>query len=198
MTDKLNNGQVDPNAKDENQAKEPDGENVDTDAQKDAAGENNDTATDDKKYSDADVDAIIEKKFAKWKAKHEKAVADAKAEAEKLAKMNADQKKDYEMEKLQAENAKLKKEAMRVELGKTATTLLKEQEIDATQDMLDFVVGEDADTTKANIEKFVAIIQSQVKAAEVKRATGETPKSYGSNQGQPEMDEIQKRIAKYK
>lgn len=198
MTDKLNNGQVDPNAKDENQAKEPDSENADTDAQKDAAGENNDTATDDKKYSDADVDAIIEKKFAKWKAKHEKAVADAKAEAEKLAKMNADQKKDYEMEKLQAENAKLKKEAMRVELGKTATTLLKEQEIDATQDMLDFVVGEDADTTKANIEKFVAIIQSQVKAAEVKRATGETPKSYGSNQGQPEMDEIQKRIAKYK
>ena len=153
---------------------------------------------DEKKYSDADVDAIIDKKFAKWKAQQEKAVADAKAEAEKLAKMNADQKKDYEMEKLQAENEKLKAEAMKVELGKTASALLKEQEIDATQDMLDFVVGKDADATKANIEKFVGIIQSQVKAAEVKRATGETPKSYGDNNGEPEMTEIQRRIAKYK
>lgn len=152
----------------------------------------------EKKYTDKDVDDIVKKKLAKWEKAKEKELADAKAESEKLAKMNADQKKDYELEKLQAENAKLKAEAVRVELGKTASTMLKEHEIDATPDMLEFVVGKDAETTKANIDKFVGIIQSQIKAAEVKRATGTTPKSYGDNNGGKELSEIDKRIAKYK
>ena len=52
----------------------------------------------EKKYSDADLNEIINQKFAKWQEKQDKAVADAKAEAEKLAKMNADQKAQYEAE----------------------------------------------------------------------------------------------------
>ena len=39
---------------------------------------------DEKKYTDADVDKIINKKFAKWKEEAEK----AEKEAEKLRKMN--------------------------------------------------------------------------------------------------------------
>ena len=45
---------------------------------------------------------------------------------DELAKMNADQKHQYEMEKLQKENAELKRSALRMELGKTATGLLKD------------------------------------------------------------------------
>lgn len=151
---------------------------------------------DDKKYSDKDVDKIVEKKFAVWKEKHEKDLKDAKDEAAKLAKMNAEQKQQYEMDKLKDENAKLKADAMKVELGRTASSLLKEKDIDATQDMLDFVVGADAEATKANIDKFVEIIEAQLKAAEAERATGKTPKKYGKGGG--EMSEIDKRIAKYK
>ena len=110
--------------------------------------------------------------------------------------MNADQKQQYEMEKLQKENEELKANAMKVELGKTATSLLKEKSIDATQDMLDFVVGADAESTKANIDKFVAIVEAQLKAAEIERATGKTPRKYG-NEGN-KMSEIDRRIAKYK
>lgn len=150
----------------------------------------------EKKYTDADVDSIVEKKFARWKEQHEKDLKDAKAEAEKLAKMNAEQKKDYEIEKIKAENAKLKAAAAKIELGKEATNILKESEIDATQDILDFVVGGDADSTKANIDKFVGIINAQVKAAEVKRATGSTPKTYGG--GNNDIDEVLKRAEKYK
>ena len=80
----------------------------------------------DKKYTDKDVDAIINKKFAKWKAEQEAAVKNAQEESAKLAKMNADQKHQYEMEKLQKENAELKRSALRMELGKTATGLLKD------------------------------------------------------------------------
>ena len=149
----------------------------------------------EKKYTDDDVNGIVEKKFAKWKAQHEKDLAEAKKEAEKLAKMNADQKKDYDMEKLKAENEKLKAEAARIELGKEATNILKEHEIDATQDILDFVVGADANSTKANIDRFVGIINSQVKAAEVKRAKGKTPKDFGDG-GDGNISEIAKRIEK--
>ena len=44
------------------------------------------------RYTDADVDAIISKKFAKWREQHEAKVA----EAAKLAEMNATQRAEYE------------------------------------------------------------------------------------------------------
>lgn len=150
----------------------------------------------EKKYSDKDVDAIVNKKFAKWKSEQEAAVKSAKAEAEKLAKMNAEQKQRYELEKLQKENAELKAAAEKVELGRTATSILREHKIDATQDILDFVVGADAEDTKGRIDKLVSIINAQVKAAEVSKATGSTPRSYQNNGNV--MSEIDKRIAKYK
>lgn len=152
---------------------------------------------DEKKYSDADVDKIVEKKFAKWKAQHEKDLKDAKDEAAKLAKMNADQKKDYELEKVKKERDDLKAQTQRFEMGKTAASILKEHKIDATQDILDLVVGSDADSTKANIDKFVEIIKAQIAAAEVERAKGKTPKSYG-NGGKDDRTEIQRRVEKYR
>ena len=178
------NDPADPNEPD-GDPKEPDGDPKDPDGD-----------DDEKKYSDKDVDKIVEKKFAKWKAQHEKDLKDAKDEAAKLAKMNADQKKDYELEKVKKERDDLKAQAQRFEMGKTAASILKEHKIDATEDILDFVVGADADSTKANIDKFVGIINAQVKAAEVQRATGKvTPKNYG---GRGEQNEILKRIEKYK
>lgn len=160
-------------------------------------GKGSDGSGDDgKKYSDDEVNKIVEKKFAKWKAQHEEDLKNAKAEAEKLAKMNAEQKKDYELEKIKAENEKLKAEAARYELGKEAVSILKEHKIDATQDILDFVVGDDAESTKANIDKFVEIIDSQLKLAEKERATGKTPPGFGS--GGENTSEIMKRIEKYK
>ena len=179
---------TEPNAdgtkgKDGTESKEPEGKI------KDKGGE--------KKYSDDDVNDIVNKKFAIWKSEHEKEVAEAKAEAEKLAKMNADQKKDYEIEKLKAENEKYKALQVRTELGKEASKQLKEKNIDATAEILDFVVGENAEATNKNIDSFVAIIEKQLALKEAERAKGKTPNSY--NQGdQGTLSEFEKRIAKYK
>ena len=90
------------------------------------------------------------------------AVKSAKAEAEKLAQMNAEQKQRYELEKLQKESAELKAAAEKVELGRTATSILREHKIDATQDILPFVVGADAEDTKGRIDKLVSIINVPV------------------------------------
>ena len=125
-------------------AEEPDaanGSTADPDANPESRGE--EQPDPEKKYTDKDVDAIVSKKFAKWKVEQEAAVKTAKAEAEKLAKMNAEQKQKYELEKLQKENNELKAAAAKVELGRTATSILREHKIDATQDILDFVVGTD-------------------------------------------------------
>lgn len=168
------------------------------DAVKDSVNPENtsDDSGEEKKYTDNDVDAIVNKRFAKWKTEQEQAVKRAKEEAEKLAKMNAEQKQNYEIEKLQKENEKLKQEAAKVELSRSATGILAEKGIEATQDVLDFVVGNDADDTNAKIDKLVKIVESQLKKAEIARATGTTPKTM-TNSGS-RLSEFEKRLAKYK
>lgn len=139
----------------------------------------------------------------KLDGEYQSSLETAKKEAEKLAKMNAEQKKQYEAEKndqlikeQQKEIERLKQEAMKAELSKEAARIMKaDHSIIATQDMLDFVVGNDADATKANISKLVGIIQEDRKLQEEKRATGRTPRSYRGSDGT--MSEIDKRIAKY-
>lgn len=168
------------------------------DAVKDSVNPENtsDDSGEEKKYTDKDVDAIVNKRFAKWKTEQEQAVKSAKEEAEKLAKMNAEQKQNYEIEKLQKENEKLKQEAAKVELSRNATGILAEKGIEATQDVLDFVVGNDADDTNARIDKLVKIVESQLKKAEISRATGTTPKTMTNSGSQ--LSEFEKRLAKYK
>lgn len=168
------------------------------DAVKDSVNPENtsDDRGEEKKYTDKDVDAIVNKRFAKWKTEQEQAVKSAKEEAEKLAKMNAEQKQNYEIEKLQKENEKLKQEAAKVELSRSATGILAEKGIEATQDVLDFVVGNDADDTNAKIDKLVKIVESQLKKAEIARATGTTPKTMTNSGSQ--LSEFEKRLAKYK
>lgn len=159
----------------------------------------------EKKYTDAEVDAILNRKFAKWQKAQDKAVADARAEAEKVAKMNSEQKRQYEAEKKdqlikdqQAEIDRLKQDALRSELSKSAARIMKDDyQIIATQDMLDFAVGADAESTTANIAKLVGIIMDDRKLQEEKRARGTVPKAYRTDGGEQES-EIKKRIAAIK
>ena len=155
-------------------------EDIDDDAKGPAEGEN-EPPEPEKKYTDDEVDEIVAKKFAKWKAKEEERVKAAKEEAEKLAKMNADQKQKYKLEQLEAENAKLKEEAAILEMSKTATGLLKEKGIDATAEMLEFVVTTEAESTKANIDKLVNIIDGQLERAERERAKGTPPPAFSGD-----------------
>lgn len=56
------------------------------------ATQQGDGAQQQARYTDADVDAIISKKFAKWQEQHEAKVA----EVAKLADMNETQRAEYE------------------------------------------------------------------------------------------------------
>ncbi len=123
--------------------------------------------------------------------------ADQKAEeVAKVAKMNAEQKQQYEMDKLKRENERLQAESVKNQLSRNAAGVLSDKGIEATQEVLDFVVGTDEADTNARIDTLVKIVESQLKKAEIARATGTTPKTMTNQRNQ--MSEFDKRLAKYK
>jgi hypothetical protein len=78
---------------------------------------------DEKKYTDADVDEIINKKFAKWKSEQEA----KENEAKKLAKMNADEKQKYQLDQREQELANREQAIARKELTAEAKAMLSER-----------------------------------------------------------------------
>jgi len=78
---------------------------------------------DEKKYTDADVDEIINKKFAKWKSEQEA----KENEAKKLAKMNADEKQKYQLDQREQELANREQVLARKELTAEAKAMLSER-----------------------------------------------------------------------
>ena len=78
---------------------------------------------DEKKYTDAEVDEIINKKFAKWKSEQEA----KENEAKKLAKMNADEKQKYQLDQREQELANREQAIARKELTAEAKAMLSER-----------------------------------------------------------------------
>ena len=128
------------------------------------------------KYTDADVDAIVKKKLAR--AEKEKAYA--VAEAEKLAKMNADDKEKYERQKLEDELAEYKKRETVQGLLKEADIMLKAEGIDIDDELLKTVIGSDAETTQNNIKVFAESFNSAVEQAVKKALSGEAPAKFNN------------------
>ena len=139
-------------------AKEPD--TSDTPKQKDA------------KYSDADVDEIINRKFAEWQKKQQKAVDEAK----RLAEMSATEKAEYQRGQLQKELDELKRVSALAEMSKTARKMLSDNGITISDDLLSVMVTENAETTKAAIDGFSQMFTAAVEAAVKERIKGEPPR----------------------
>lgn len=124
------------------------------------------------KYTDKDVDEIINRKFAKWQKEQQKAVD----EAQKLATMNATQKAEYERDQLQKELNELKRVSALSEMSKTARKMLSDSGIIISDDLLSVMVTEDAETTKAAVDGFADMFKEAVEAAVKERLKGETPR----------------------
>lgn len=130
------------------------------------------------KYTDADLDKIIGQKFAEWQKKQQKAVD----EAAKLAKMDAQQKAEYERDQLQKELDALKKKDSLSEMTKTARKMLFDKGITVNDDVLAMLVNTNAEETKAAVDAFATAFNTAVEAAVKERLKGEPPKK-GSGGG---------------
>lgn len=123
-----------------------------------------DDARNEKKYSDADLDKIIENKFAKWQKQQAKAVDEAK----KLANMTAQERVEHERDKLKAELDALKKANAVAEMEKTARGILQNDGVNIPDVIISSLVADDAEATSANVKAFSkafkAAVQAEVKA----------------------------------
>ncbi|MFW3590615.1 DUF4355 domain-containing protein [Staphylococcus caprae] len=80
----------------------------------------------EKTFSQEEVSQMIKDRLARERRKSEERMKDAIQEAEKLAKMNKDQKNQYELEKLLKENEELKAEKALSQMKNETRTMLNE------------------------------------------------------------------------
>lgn len=127
---------------------------------------------DEKKYSDKDLDDIINKKFAKWQEKKQKEVDEAK----KLADMNATQRAEHERDNLQKELDEYKRKDAITQMTATARNMLKEYNVSISDELLSMFVSDDAETTKAAVDGFAKAFKDEVEKAVKERIKGEPPR----------------------
>lgn len=123
------------------------------------------------KYTDADVDEIVSKRLAKW----EKQQAAKVEEAAKLAEMNAQQKAEYERDKVQKELDEYKRRDTVNAMVAESRRQLSEQGIAVSDDILARLVGETAEETKASVDAFSTAFAAAVEDAVKKQLAGKAP-----------------------
>ena len=133
----------------------------------------------EKKYSDEDLNAILDKRFARWKADQEK----EKAEAKRLAEMNAQERAEAERDKVQKELDELKAKNAIAEMKNEARKMCAEHDINVGEDLLSVLVNKDADKTKKAVDSFVKMFEQEVEKAVKERLKGNGPKRGSSNKG---------------
>lgn len=138
----------------------------------------------DKKYQsefDKRVAKALETAKGKWEIDYQAKIEEAKTEAEKLAKMNADQKAEYEKQKKLDELAKREKDITTRELRATAYETLAEKNL--PKELVDILNYSDAEQCNKSIEAVEKAFQSAVeKAVNEKLRGGNPPKDgQGSN-----------------
>lgn len=120
----------------------------------------------DKAYQsefDKRIAKALETAKGKWQTEQQKAIEDAKTEAEKLAKMNADQKAQYEKEKAEAEYNKRLSDLNMRELKAAAKETLSSEGLPL--ELAEVLNYSDADACSKSIEAVKTAFQSAVEKA---------------------------------
>ena len=141
----------------------------------------------DKKYQsefDKKVAKALETAKSKWETEKATELEKAKTEAQKLAKMTADQKAEYEAQKKLDDLAKREKEITTRELKAQAYETLAEKGL--PKDLIDILNYENADTCNKSIESVEKAFQAAVEKAVNEKLRGkETPKGGSQKGSQP-------------
>lgn len=140
------------------------------------------------KYTDEDVDKIVQEKLAKAKKREEAKVEEAK----KLAKMDADEKQQYELEQAQQAAKEAEAKLAKFEMKNQARSMLLKSGINFNDEDVDLVVTDDAETTNERVQQLLSLasrIEDNLKAELLK---GKTPKSSGDVVDNIGADEFKK------
>jgi len=124
-------------------------------------------------FTQEELNDIIEGRLAKAKKAWDKELADKQSEAEKLAKMDADQKKTYEFEKRVKELEKREAEITRRELKNQALEMLEQKNL--PKSLVDLLNLTDADSCKASIDAVEKAFSQAVQADVDNKLKGDRP-----------------------
>lgn len=148
----------------------------------------NDTTPPEKTFTQEQVNQMVKDRLERERKKTEAKVE----EAAKLAKMNADQKKDYEAEQVlkRAEEAEAK--LARLEMQAEARTMVSDLGVNLTDEDLALVVTTDADSTKANVGQLTDLIGRIQDSVKTEMLKGTTPKASGKSVTTTTADDFSK------
>ena len=132
-------------------------------------------------FTKSELDALLQKEGDKRVTQAMKTQEGKIKEAEKLARMSAEEKYIYELEQREKAIEQKERELSLAENKAEAAKILADKGISA--ELVQFVVAEDADTMNANIKLLEKAFKASVKAEVEKRLAGTTPKK---NLAEPE------------
>lgn len=136
------------------------------------------TETTEKTFTQAELDDIVRKEKAKAKRSAEREYKEKMDEAEKLRKMNAEQKAEYEAQKQADRIAELEAQLNRNGLEKEASKMLSEAGIVASDDILSFVVKNDAEGTQEAVNALSSLVNELADKKVSEMLKGKTPKRF--------------------
>ncbi len=139
-----------------------------------------DSGTDDRKvakYSDDDLDRIINQKFAKWQSAQQEKID----EATRLANMTAQERAEHERDKLQKELDDLKHKNAIADMEKTARNILLADGISVPDFLVSTLVRDDAEETSKAVKTFAEAYKSSVQDAVKQQLTHTTPQTGGTS-----------------
>ena len=152
----------------------------------------------EKTFTQDEVNQLIGKYRSEGKSKAEadiaKAVADAKAEWERQAKMTEDERVKEASVKREKELADKEKALALRENTANAKELLAEKHIDTS--MAKFLVTSDAEETKKNIEEFEKAYAKAIEAGVEDKLKGKTPEDKGGVAKKSETTNLSKGVYK--
>lgn len=134
------------------------------------------TETTEKTFTQAELEDIVRKEKAKAKRSAEREYKEKMDEAEKLRKMNAEQKAEYEAQKQADRIAELEAQLNRNGLEKEASKMLSEAGIVASDDILNFVVKDDAEGTQEAVSALSSLVNELADKKVGEMLKGKTPK----------------------
>lgn len=136
----------------------------------------------EKTLTQADVDRIVKKTIEKERARAARQVEEVKTEAEKLAKMNADQRAEYERQQRETQLAEREAQITRRELMAEARNTLSTRGL--PQSLADVLVYTDADGCNASIDTIEKAFRAAVQDGVNERLKGAPPPQSRSTQQQ--------------
>lgn len=125
------------------------------------------------KYTDEDVNRLINQKFAEWQKKQEKRTS----EAERLGRMTAEEKANERLKSLEDKLHEYETRDARAQMANQARAMLQDKGVHVSDELLSNLISEDADTTKASVESFLTLFNTAVEKAVKEAVKGEPPKT---------------------